>query len=558
MQNENPEYIVTKEEEDEYIDKIKYLGKDMSKTLEQYQKELWLKTITWYIIADNIKDKIRDYIEKKVKALDLTIIILAFLGVVTNSIQMTLYLTYTIIKTEDNRYSIDIKGKSSNLIEAFRFITSISTLTIIILIFFHYRIKKIFLIFKYEIPINSSMLSENLTIPMIVEIIFLIVHTPPFFNNMIINYRYKDATIEEDIPIYIDLFISAFILTRIYLFFKFYANYSKWGGVFSSMVCSECNAKGGFHFTYKSGIKERAFTFVFVLMGCTILIFGYALRNSEISFVRYVPEKYFQDWTNVINGFWFMTTNILLLGYGDYYPTTLLGRIIAFVTCIWGIILEGILIKAILKYLKMNIKEETSYNEVEQYLEECNFKKTALKLIYQVYNTHKVLENLKSESNMKKGELKDELFNLRKVKFNRSIWRLKKALRDFSLMRKIKEKNEREISVQQLMTKINLEINDNTNYLLRNIQTQINALQEDINQAQENQNKIQLFTGILEAMHNNLNNKVKERTKSNGQVPVIDDIKNNKAKYKEKIPNKTSKKSLDKEFKHPSNKNVIL
>ena len=558
MQNENPEYIVTKEEEDEYIDKIKYLGKDMSKTLEQYQKELWLKTITWYIIADNIKDKIRDYIEKKVKALDLTIIILAFLGVVTNSIQMTLYLKYTIIKTEDNRYSIDIKGKSSNLIEAFRFITSISTLTIIILIFFHYRIKKIFLIFKYEIPINSSMLSKNLTIPMIVEIIFLIVHTPPFFNNMIINYRYKDVTIEEDIPIYIDLFISAFILTRIYLFFKFYANYSKWGGVFSSMVCSECNAKGGFHFTYKAGIRERAFTFVFVLMGCTILIFGYALRNSEISFVRYVPEKYFQDWTNVINGFWFMTTNILLLGYGDYYPTTLLGRIIAFVTCIWGIILEGILIKAILKYLKMNIKEEASYNEVEQYLEECNFKKTALKLIYQVYNTHKVLENLKSESNMKKGELKDELFNQRKAKFNRSIWRLKKALRDFSLMRKIKEKNEREISVQQLMTKINLEINDNTNYLLRNIQTQINALQEDINQAQENQNKIQLFTGILEAMHNNLNNKVKERTKSNGQVPVIDDIKNNKAKYKEKIPNKTSKKSLDKEFKHPSNKNVIL
>ena len=129
MQNESPEYIVTKEEEDEYIDKIKYLGKDMSKTLEQYQKELWLRTITWYILADNIKDKIRDFIEKKVKSLDITIIILAFLGVVTNSIQMNLYLKYTITK-KDNRYSIDIVGKSSNLIEAFRFITSISTLIV--------------------------------------------------------------------------------------------------------------------------------------------------------------------------------------------------------------------------------------------------------------------------------------------------------------------------------------------------------------------------------------------------------------------------------------------
>ena len=557
MQNESPEYIVTKEEEDEYIDKIKYLGKDMSKTLEQYQKKLWLRTITWYILADNIKDKIRDFIEKKVKSLDITIIILAFLGVVTNSIQMNLYLKYTITK-KDNRYSIDIVGKSSNLIEAFRFITSISTLIVIILVFFNYRIKKNFLIFKYEIPINSSMLSKNLTIPMIIEIIFLIVHTPPFFNDMVINYRYKEVNIEEDIPIYIDLFISAFILTRIYLLFKFYVNYSKWGGVFASMVCSECNAKGGFHFTYKAGIKERSFTFVIIIMGFTILIFGYALRNSEISFVRYVPEKYFQDWTSIINGFWFMTTNILLLGYGDFYPTTLLGRIITFCTCIWGIILEGILIKAIINHLKMDNKEEASYNEVEQYLESVNYKKTALKLIYQVYSTHKVLENIKLENNMKKGELKDELFKLRKLKFNRVIWKLKKALRAFSLMRKNKEKNEREISVQNLMTKINLEINDNTNYLLRNIQTQINALQENINQVQENQNKIQLFTGILEAMHNNLNNKVKERTKSNGQVPVIDDIKNNKMKYKEKSANKRSIESIDSEFKNPSNKNVIL
>ena len=551
MENENPEDIVTKEEEDEYLDKIKYLGKDMSKTLERYQKELWLRTITWYILADNIRDKIRDFIEKKMKKLDITIIILAFLGIVTNSLQMNFYLHFTKIKT-DNRYTINIEGKSSNLIEAFRFITSISTLVIIILVILHYSFKKIFLIFKHEIPLDSSMLSLNLTIPMIIEIIFLIVHTPPFFNNIVINYNYSGLNGEEIIPIYLDLFISAFILTRVYLLFKYYANYSKWGGVFASMVCSECNAKGGFIFTYKAGIKEHSFIFVLVFMIFTILIFGYALRNCEISFIKDVPEKYFQDWTQVTNGFWFMTTNILLVGYGDYYPTTFLGRIIAFFTCIWGIILEGFLIKAIINLIKMDKKEEIAYNEVEQYLEECNYKKIAMKLIYQVYNTNIILENLKKENNMKKGDLKDELFKQRKMYFNKVIWRLKKLVRDFCKMRKLKEKKEREISVQNLMTKINIEINDNTNYLLRNIQTQINTLLENINQAQENQNQIQLFTGLLEVLNNSLNNKVKERTKSNGQVPVIDEIKNTKQKYKEKISNKHLKDSLDNDlFKHP-------
>ena len=551
MEEENQEDIIPKEEEeDEYIDKIKYLGKDMSKTLEKYQKELWIRTIIWYMLADNIKDKILDFIEKKLKVLDITIIILAALGVITNSIQMSYYLNFTIIKS-DNNYSINIEGKSSNLIEAFRFITSISTLIIIILIIFHYQIKKIFLIFKHEIPINSSMLSRNLMIPMIIEIIFLLIHTPPFFNNMVINYNYSYVNNEEIIPIYADLFISAFILTRVYLFFKFYANYSKWGGVLASMVCSECNAKGGFIFTYRAGIKEHTFSFVFVFMIFTILIFGYALRNAEISFVRYVPEKYFQDWTRISNGFWFMTTNILLLGYGDYYPTTVFGRIIAFITMIWGIILEGFLIKAILNYIKMDSKEEAAFNEVEQYLEECNYKKSALKLIHQVYKTHTIIEKLKKENNIKKGDIKDELFKQKKYYFNKIIWKTKKILKEFSKMRKNKEKKEKEKSVQNLMKKINLEINDNTNYLYRNIQTQINTLLENMNQAQENQNQIQLFTNILEVLHNNMNNKVKERTKSNGQVPIMDDIKNNKNKYKERSANKPLIENIENDFKRP-------
>ena len=557
MKNENQDEIASKEEEDEYIDKIKYLGKDMSKSLERYQKYLWLKTITWYMLADNLKDRIRDFIEKKVKTLDITIIILAFLGVVTNLLQMSFYLNFTVLK-ENNFYSINIEGKSSNLIEGLRIITSLSTLIIIILVYFHYRVKRLFLIFKHEIPFNSLLFSKNLIFPMVVEIIVLIIHTPPFFNDVYINYKIT-GNHEETIHVYLDLFISAFILSRVYLLFKYYANYSKWGGVFASMVCSECNAKGGFIFTYKAGIKEHSFLSVFIFIIFTILIFGYGVRNCEISFVRYVPSQYFQDWTKVTSGFWFMTTNTLLVGYGDYYPTTVLGRLISFVTCIWGIILEGILIKAIVGLIKMDKKEEIAYNEVEKYLEERNYKKMALKLIYTTYNTHLIVESLKVNNNAQKGEIKDSLFKQRKLYFNNVIWKLKKSLREFSKVRKNKEKKEREISVQNLMMKINLEINDNMNFLLINIQTQINTLLENMNQAQDNQDKIQLFTKILEVTYNSLNNKVKERTKSNGQVPDYVELKNNN-KYKGNLSRKNLQENnnIENEFKHSSKKNIIL
>ena len=105
------------------------------------------------------------------------------------------------------------------------------------------------------------------------------------------------------------------------------------------------------------------------------------------------------------------------------------------------------------------------------------------------------------------------------------------------------------------MMKINLEINDNMNFLLINIQTQINTLLENMNQAQDNQDKIQLFTKILEVTYNSLNNKVKERTKSNGQVPDYVELKN-KGNLSRK--NLQENNNIENEFKHSSKKNIIL
>ena len=325
-----------KDQEEEYLDKIAYLGSEMSKTLDHKQKKQWQRTIVWYSLADYIKDKVRHYIEQRMKILDIIIILLSGLGLLTNGLQMLFYLSFTKVREEDNTFTIKIEGNSSTLIEILRFITSGSTLLVLFLIIVHYEIKKNFLIFKHEIPFNSSFCSKNLIIPMIVEIVFTLIHTPPFFNDVKIKLQ-TTGTNSEKVPIFLDLFISVFILGRVYLLCKFYANYSKWGDVFASRVCNECNAKGGFIFTCKAGIKEHPFLSVIIVMALTILIFGYGLRNAEISFVKNIPEKYFQDWTEISNGFWFMTTNVLSIGYGDFYPTTVLGRSIAFIACLWGI-----------------------------------------------------------------------------------------------------------------------------------------------------------------------------------------------------------------------------
>lgn len=355
-----------KDKEEEYLDKINYLGNEMYQTLNNKQKNLWQRTISWQSLADYVKDKIRRYIEKKMKTLDLFIIILASIGLITNALQTMFYLNFSVLRSPDG-FSIKISAEQSTFVEILRFITSSTTLLVIILIVFHYEVKKNFLIFKHEIPFNSSIFSKNLIIPMIIEIIVIAIHTPPYFNGM----TFKIATTgpnSETVEIYADLLISVLILSRVYLLCKFYANYSKWGDVFASRVCNESNAKSGIVFTIKAGIKEHPFLSVIIVFILSIMILGYGFRNTEISFVKNMPHEYFQDWTHIENGFWFMCNTLLSIGYGDYYPTTILGRIIAFVACIWGILLESLLVIAITSAMDLNPKEEAAYNEIHQYL----------------------------------------------------------------------------------------------------------------------------------------------------------------------------------------------
>lgn len=67
------------------------------------------------------------------------------------------------------------------------------------------------------------------------------------------------------------------------------------------------------------------------------------------------------------------------VGYGDYYPTSYVGRIIAFISAICGIIISSLLILTLSEYLAMNSREAKSHitlrrlelrSILEQYAEE--------------------------------------------------------------------------------------------------------------------------------------------------------------------------------------------
>ena len=291
-------------------------------------------------LTDNIKKKMHASIERKMKINDLALIILAFIGIITNVISSSLYLTPKIIEKK----SIILIPNETNTVFTFRLITSITTIFLLISVIRHYNIKLEMLIFKQNVSITSSLYSTGLLWKLFAELVIFAIHSPPWMNDITITFSSTTGNSSTKYVVDIDLFLSSLIPLRVYLLFKLYSFYSPWADDRAQKICNECSASGGMSFAIKAELKERPFTLVGILIVLSILIFGFAIRNVELGFMKYKSTSTFQDWSKAWNGFWCVMVTILTVGYGDFYPSTVLGRVIAVISCLWGTFLISLMV----------------------------------------------------------------------------------------------------------------------------------------------------------------------------------------------------------------------
>ena len=115
---------------------------------------------------------------------DVTLIILAFIGIITNVISSSLYLTPKIME----KRSIILISNETNIVFTFRIITSITTIFLLFCVIRHYRIQLEMLIFKQNVSITSSLYSTGLLWKLIAELVICAIHSPPWLNDVTVTF----------------------------------------------------------------------------------------------------------------------------------------------------------------------------------------------------------------------------------------------------------------------------------------------------------------------------------------------------------------------------------
>jgi len=115
-------------------------------------------------------------------------------------------------------------------------------------------------------------------------------------------------------------------------------------------VCAMNGATASMSFSLKWMIADGPFDFIGLSCLLSIFMGGFALRIFE----RPLFEHSALDFSSYGNAMWTVILTMTTVGYGDYYPVTVAGRVIGFIVCIWGICSVALMVTSSILFLKLN------------------------------------------------------------------------------------------------------------------------------------------------------------------------------------------------------------
>ena len=178
------------------------------------------------------------------------------------------------------------------------------------------------------------------------------------------NYKFPSYNDVIDVNITYQLvpIISCIMMFRIYHLVRCFFNMSKFKTSRFQRLCKIYGTNTDNWFTFKCMMKENPVLIITCMFALGIFLGAYALYVFES------PTKEFggKDFTKFGNAIWCVIVTMATVGYGDFYPITVPGRIAGFFTCLWGVVTMSLTAVTFSNLLSLNLGESTSLTVLER------------------------------------------------------------------------------------------------------------------------------------------------------------------------------------------------
>lgn len=235
---------------------------------------------------------------------------------------------------------------------------------------------------------KDSIFSTGLYKKMLLEMLVLMVFTPPsvngyFSGNMLFGYYTYSS----------DSFILLLKMTKLYYLLIIYSHLSPWTSERAKEIAKENKASIGANFALKATLKRTPMLSICILLSVSLILLSFMLRIFEYGFSQDANDKIiasakaienaaFDSYTDV---FWVVIITMMTVGYGDLFPKTHMGRMIAFLSSIIGMIIQSLLIVRLSDLVELTGDEKKAFNEIKRVDDVTNLQLYSKNLIKSIF-----------------------------------------------------------------------------------------------------------------------------------------------------------------------------
>lgn len=168
------------------------------------------------------------------------------------------------------------------------------------------------------------------------------------------EFEYYNAVKDATISYTYNSWLSVFTVIRVYHVIRVVAVLSPYRSGRAQRVCRMNGTYPGSWFAIKCLMKEKSYHALAAMLLAGMLVGAYLLRVFERPMFPYTT----MDYSQYGNAMWNVLVTMTTVGYGDYYPVTLLGRISGIAVCFWGVLCVSMIIVTVTTLLNLDSSEE--------------------------------------------------------------------------------------------------------------------------------------------------------------------------------------------------------
>ena len=175
----------------------------------------------------------------------------------------------------------------------------------------------------------------------IIDIIFAIIHPNYLFKNKYVTTN-KNWNLLE-VKYNINDFFLTIMLFRSYYFIKFWILLSNYHGARADRICKMMGKQSGYIFSFKCLLISKTFETLTLITLLVCLTLSYMLKIIEGPVYQLLEnENNTNNFSIYLNCLWNVLVTMTTVGYGDFFPVSILGRFIGFIIAISGTVIVAL------------------------------------------------------------------------------------------------------------------------------------------------------------------------------------------------------------------------